>query len=154
MEAYRITQTPFADLAGKGGLYANGRWHSRGRPIVYMSGSRALAVLEALVHTDPEELADDSVLLTVSIPDPLVVQEIGLTELPPNWSRPRHPECVALGDRWLQSAAAAILQVPSALVSEELNVLLNPLHPDAAQVRISAQRSFRFDARLLDPALR
>lgn len=149
MDLFRIVSAPFADLNGKGGFYASGRWHRRGRPIVYTSPSRPLAVLERLVHTDAEEVPDDLVLLTIHVPDDLPIDHIHLASLPPNWTEPLHPACMARGDAWLKAARTPLLRVPSVLVPEEYNLLLNPAHPALDRVRIESQRAFTFDVRLL-----
>jgi RES domain-containing protein len=154
MDLFRITKAPYADLSGKGGLSYPGRWHSRGRPIVYTAASRALSMLEVLVHTDPEGVPDDLVLLTIDVPDNLAIREITLEALPEDWTEPLHPQTMAIGDRWLRAQDTPVLRVPSVLVPEESNLLINPLHPDAAAIEIRAQRDFAFDERLLDAAQR
>lgn len=148
MVLFWITQAPFADLSGKGGLYASARWHTRGRPIVYTASSRALAILERLVHTDPEDIPSNLVLLTVEVPGELSMEQVGSVpiethgELLPAW-------CAAAGDAWLARGETVLLRVPSALVPEEPNFLMNPLHPDSSHLRVSETRSFAFDPRLL-----
>jgi RES domain-containing protein len=154
MLAFRITQAPFADLSGKGGLYASARWHTRGRPIVYTAPTRALSILETLVHTDPDDVPDNLVLLTLELPDGLSVDTLSTAALPADWQAPLHPGCQALGDAWLESGRSAVLRTPCALVPEEANLLLNPLHPEASRIQIVEQRPFAFDERLLDPAAR
>lgn len=154
METFRITSREFADLSGEGGMYASGRWHTRGHPIVYTAGARSLAILEKLVHTNPAELPDDQVLITVDIPDALSSDAISLAAVPASWTTPLDPACMALGDAWLERMDAAVLRVPSALVPEESNYLINPLHPDAGRITITATRPFQFDERLVDPGKR
>lgn len=154
MLAFRITRRPHADLEGTGGLYAAGRWHSRGRPIVYAADSRALAILEALVHTDPEDLPDDLVLLTLEAPDDLAREEVAPATLPGDWCEIMSAECRLIGDAWLSRMNAPLLLVPSVVAPEEHNILLNPAHPDAASIRILYRQDFLFDSRLLDPLRR
>lgn len=154
METFRITASQFADLSGEGGMYASGRWHTRGHPIVYTGGSRSLAILEKLVHTDTEDLPDDQVLIMVQIPDEVAIDTIPLTAVPSTWTAPLDPSCMALGDAWLQRTQTAVLRVPSAIVPEESNYLINPLHPDAGKITIKDIRPFHFDERLVDPGKR
>lgn len=135
-------------------MYASGRWHTRGHPVVYTGGSRSLAILEKLVHTDPEDLPDDQVLLTVDIPDDVATESVALASLPATWTHPLDSACMALGDGWLQRGSAAVLRVPSAAVPEESNYLVNPLHPDAGRITIRADRPFRVDERLVYPRKR
>ena len=154
METFRITSRQYADLSGEGGVYASGRWHTKGHPIVYTGGSRSLAVLEKLVHTDPADLPDDQVLITVEIADDVSFETISLAAVPPSWTTPLDPSCMALGDAWLQRMSAAVLRVPSAVVPEEWNYLINPLQRDAKQVAITHVRPFQFDERLVNPERR
>jgi RES domain-containing protein len=150
MQLFRITKAPRADLSGTGGLYAPGRWHNRGRFIVYSADSRALTILEALVHTDPEELPDNLVLLTIQVPDDLAVEEVEVRTLPADWQQPLHPRCMAIGDAWLAAMRTPLLRVPSVIAHEEHNLLINPAHPDIARIRIQHARDFAFNPRLLD----
>ncbi len=154
MVTFRITSSQYADLSGEGGMYASGRWHTLGHPIVYTGGSRSLAILEKLVHTDPADLPDDQVLITVHIPDALPSEAISLDAVPDTWTMPLDPACMALGDAWLQRMNAAVLRVPSAVVPEESNYLINPLHPDAGRITITATPPFQFDERLVDAGRR
>lgn len=154
MEVFRITKAAHADLSGTGGLYASGRWHSRGRLIVYTADSRAMAILEALAHTDAEDVPDDLVLLTIEVPDDLPRETVGPSDLPTDWREPLHPACIAAGDSWLAAARTALLRVPSVMAHEEHNLLINPAHPDAARIRIHHVRAYVFDARLIDVARR
>jgi RES domain-containing protein len=154
VETFRITSREYADLSGEGGMYASGRWHTQGHPIVYTAGSRSLAILEKLVHTNPAELPDDQVLITVAFPDALSSEAISLDAVPATWTTPLDPACMALGDAWLQRMNAPVLRVPSAVVPEESNYLINPLHPEAGRITIRASRPFQFDERLVDPGKR
>ena len=135
-------------------MYTSGRWHSRGQLIVYTGASRSLTILEKLVHTDPAELPDDQVLITVDIPEDVRVETIALAAVPATWTAPLDSGCMSLGDTWLDRAQAAVLRVPSAIVPEECNYLINPLHADAARITVKDTRAFEFDERLVDPGKR
>lgn len=114
------------------------RWNSPGRPVVYLAEHPALAVLEMRAHLDKpyDELVHDHVLVRVSLPDDLT----DIAEMPED-PRP-------IGDAWLRDARRAVLRVPSVIVREGRNLLLNPRHPLAAEARIEACTPFRFDRRL------
>ena len=142
MLAWRLCREPFADLSGEGARRYSGRWNKPGRPLVYAASSAALAVLEVRVHLDlaPELLPDDYVLLTVDL-DELDVEEV--LDLP--------PDPAVFGDTWLEERRTPVLRVPSVIVPESPNLLLNPLHPDAVAARILRQRRFSFDRRLWLP---
>jgi RES domain-containing protein len=139
-----------ATLEGDGGLRASGRWHGKGRRIVYTSISAATALLEVLVHleVEPGGLPANFKLMRIEVPDEVTVTEITLASLPPDW-RSRQDVTRALGDAWLARAETAALRVPSALISVEHNVLLNPAHPQHAVLRLLSIEEHAFDSRLL-----
>ena len=152
MLLWRIAREPHIDttLEGVGGLLVSGRWHRRGRPILYTSGSAALAALEVLVHVEPLNAPDDLRLLALEFPDDLSIETLDLTLLPKDWrSLPAPVSTQAIGADWLQRRSSLALRVPSVVVPVDSNVLLNPHHPDMNRVRISRNEAFRFDSRLL-----
>ena len=152
VKVWRICRQPFATTAldGVGGLYVGGRWHRRGRPIVYTASSAALAALEVLVHVDPLDAPDDLRLLTLELPDDLLIEPIDVAALSARWSAvPAPDELATLGSDWLASRRSAALSVPSAVIPIERNLLLNPLHPDTLRVRIVGDTAFTFDPRLM-----
>jgi len=137
-----------AGLDGTGGLFAGGRWSKRGHRVVYFSDSPSLAVLEKLVHLDPDFMDDDYLLGAFEIEVTAAVVE-QLTEFPVNWRR-EVASTAACGARWLTANTGSLLSVPSAIVPEQRNFLLNPVHPDAMHLRAKQERRFQFDLRLLD----
>lgn len=142
MLAWRLCRAPFADLTGEGARRYGGRWNAPGRPIVYAASNAALAVLEVRVHLDltPDLLPDDYLLLTIDLGD-LATEEV--TNMP--------ADPAAFGDAWLREQRTAVLQVPSLIVPESSNLLVNPAHPDAARAGVVAKRRFAFDRRLWLP---
>lgn len=150
MQAWRIAREAYRALDGEGARQAGGRWNSVGVPVVYASSTLSLAALEYLVHIDIEDVPDDLVATRIDVPDEAPSLEVQLDELPRDWYRVEdHPACVAIGDRWANAADALLLKVPSAIIPEELNVLINPAHPDAEGLHVSSSRRFAFDPRLL-----
>jgi len=130
--AWRISN--YADLHGLGGLLVGGRWHSAGQPVVYLADHAASAMLEMLVHSELPSLPPGFQLLKVEIPDHCVMQ-LDEAVLEADWRQ--HAELSqAMGDDWLASAPSAVLSVPSALVVDGCNYLLNPRHPDASFCKI------------------
>jgi RES domain-containing protein len=135
------------DLSGTGGQRLPGRWHHIGHPVVYLATSPAAALLEVCVHTSANDIPPSYTLLKVSTPDDLAILQIDLSRLPADW--PNRPELTGnLGTDWLKKSATALLEVPSAIVPETRNILLNPLHPEAAQCKIVATQAYPFDSRL------
>jgi RES domain-containing protein len=134
-------------LDGRGGLLASARWHTRGRPVVYLATTPAGAVVEALVHLElkPNQLPKSYRLLKAEAPDDLI--KMHFSALTADW---RHNETASrtLGDEWLARNQTALLEVPSAILPETSNVLLNPLHPEAAQINVLWHEAYPFDERL------
>jgi RES domain-containing protein len=137
-------------LAGDGGMRASGRWHTRGRRVVYSSESPAAALLEILVHfeIDVRDLPTRYRLLKLRVPDALVVEDLLAPDLPTDWLE-HTDDTRAIGDRWLKEGRSALLRVPSAVVPETFNVLLNPGHAHAARVEVVQVTEHAIDPRLL-----
>jgi RES domain-containing protein len=146
---YRISRAPYADLAGNGARLAGGRWNHPGTAAVYAAENRALAVLEALVHTTPRRIPPDLVLLTITIPEDAAQASWAEEDLPSVWREVGADAARDRGTGWLGARTAALLWVPSAVLPAERNAILNPAHPDHPRARITGQESFAFDARLL-----
>jgi RES domain-containing protein len=137
-----------APLTGEGGMRASGRWHTRGRRIVYCTENPAAALLEILVHLeiDLRDLPTRYRLMKLHAPDDLAVQSA--PDLPADWLE-RTDVTRAIGDKWLHAAAAPLLRVPSAVVPETFNVLLDPAHPQAKQIKVTDVSEHAIDRRLL-----
>ena len=152
MRVWRICRKPYVDIAldGIGGMYTSGRWHNKGHPIVYTATSAALAALEVLVHVDPLTAPTDLRLLAIELPDDLTTEVLELVSLPDGWhSAPAPTALQSLESSWLTSGRTAALNVPSAVINVERNVLLNPRHPQMQRLRILSDEAFSFDTRLL-----
>ena len=137
-------------LSGRGGLFASGRWHPKGRRVVYTSSTLSLAALEILVHTDKDLVPGDLVQVEIELPSDVKKETIEPDALPRNWRRYPAPATLQrMGADWLDRGDTAVLQVPSSVIPHENNHLLNPLHPLAARIRVLTTHRFDFDSRLL-----
>ena len=145
MELWRISN--YADLSGGGGLLAAGRWHTRGKRIVYLADHPASALLEMLVHMDRDLIPATNQLLRVVVADTVAIDRIGNDGLASDW-RTQPGLTRRIGDQWLDRAATAWLQVPSAIIPIGTNFLLNPSHPDAVKFTIAEVINAPFDPRL------
>ena len=137
-------------LAGDGALRTPARWHTRGRRVVYCASSPAAALLEILVHFEIgiQDLPLRYRLLKIEAPDDVHVERVVVDRLPADW--PERTEVTrALGDGWLTGGSTALLSVPSAIVPQTFNVLLNPAHQDAKRVVIVETGEHAIDPRLL-----
>lgn len=139
------------DLSGKGAEATGGRWNRTGVPVVYASESRALACLETIVHlggSDPLPL--NRYLVSIRIPrrlwdaralfDPAA--HVGWDALPAG------KVSLDWGTEWLRTSAALLAQVPSVIVPEEWNFLINPGHPEAVALRAAKIRRWTYDHRV------
>jgi RES domain-containing protein len=139
------------DLSGAGAKATGGRWNAAGAAVVYASQTRALACLETVVHLSAGGLPLNRYLVEVTIPDDLWVdaQTMSPASLPVGWdAEPAGRTSIEFGTSWIRSGASALLVVPSVIVPEESNVLINPLHPDSGRVTAAKVRKWLYDPRL------
>ena len=151
MQVWRLMKTKYAatPFDGEGARLYGARWNSPGNRVAYASGNSALAVLEVLVHMTSGGSLPGYSLVCASLPDSLV-EVIAPADLPVNWdASPVPPEVQAVGDVWLASTRSLALQVPSALVRDSYNILINPEHDDFGRLTIIYSEPFDFDRRLL-----
>jgi RES domain-containing protein len=137
----------YADLSGAGGLHQSGRWHHRGRPIVYLAESPAGALLEALVHIEaasPADMPSSYQLLEVEVPDEAEIVDANLTiDALHQLSLTRR-----CGNAWLAGGTTLLMRVPSVVVGRTHNLLFNPAHPMTARCRVLSIARHPFDLRL------
>jgi len=109
----------------------------------------SLAALELLVHVDRDLLPSDLVQIEIDLPDDLPLEQIKAARLPSTWRRYPAPAALQrIGAAFVERGKTAVLRVPSAVIPDEDNCLLNPAHPAIAGVKIVGRRSFVLDARL------
>jgi RES domain-containing protein len=140
----------YLDLSGEGGRSASARWHTEGRRVVYLAENPASALLERIVQlTDRKEdggLPLFYQLLKVTVPEESTIKSLNALA-PTDW-RERTDFTRSIGDAWLASLETSLARVPSAIVPQTWNYMLNPEHPAASQVRIDEIIKERFDNRL------
>jgi RES domain-containing protein len=150
LAAWRIVKAAHADRAftGEGAQRVGGRWNSPGVPVVYASEHKSLAVLEMLVHLDPRD-APRYVTFRLEF-DEALVERRPADRLPSGWREEMPARAARLvGDAWVRAGRSAVLAVPSALIPEELNYLLNPAHPDFKRIALGKPTPLVLDPRLL-----
>ena len=139
------------DVSGLGAARTGGRWNSPGRSVIYSSRSVALAYLESLAHLG-RQIPRDRFLVRIIVPDKVWNQALWLKEreLPKAWrAEPAGIGSMQFGDKWLTSRKSALLCLPSVIVPEDTNVLINPEHEDAHSVHARVERQLLFDPRVL-----
>lgn len=150
MQFWRICRQRYAAAAatGEGARRYGGRWNSPGTSLVYASTSLALAAVETFVNLEPNLRPDDLVSIAGKIADSLPIEKLEVTSLPARWNTLRDESLRPFDDNWVRSASSVALWVPSAAIPGEWNLLLNPAHPDFAQLRFEAPQPFDFDLRM------
>src|SRR5579863_1182400 len=150
MRIWRICRERYAaeSFNGNGARLFGGRWNSPGTPMVYASSSLALAAIELFVHLEPNQQPADLVSVAAMLPDGEPAQRLEPEQLPPAWWTDEFEPLRALGDRWIREKTSLAIEVPSAALRMEWNVLVNPLHPKIADLKIDAPQPFHFDARM------
>jgi RES domain-containing protein len=150
VEAWRICKSRYASTAfdGEGARQYGGRWSSVGTRVVYSAGSRSIAILETLTRLESIVPLPAFVIVSAGF-DPSLVERLDPGDLAANWRvQPPSPVTQVLGDAWVESGRSAVLKVPSVVVPEESNFLINPAHQDFRKVRIGRPQPLEIDPRL------
>ncbi len=151
MFVYRITKKEHSALDGRGGLYGPGRWHEKGNLVIYTSEHASLAAWEKIVHVASfENLPSDLLLVKIEIPDGIQIQTVPQKILTKGWDGyPFANETVNYGTSFLQKKEYLALKVPSVIIPDEFNVILNPLHQDIHVCKVINTTQFVFDSRII-----
>lgn len=150
MQAWRIAKRAYAlDLSGTGARITGGRWNSPGVAAIYAGMTAEIAAMEKLVHTS-DLLPKDLVLAAIKLPDDAnLYMRLAAKDLPDGWDAlPSSAAAISIGDNFLLNLKHLGLFVPSAIMPEATNLVLNPNHPAFGSVTISVVRPFEFDSRL------
>lgn len=147
MLIYRIALTKYASSLKASGRAA--RWNPNEVNMIYTASSRSLACLENVVHRSQAGLNQLFSVMNIEVNDKIKKAVIRLNDLPPDW-RDFHqmPYTQHLGQKWINAGRSAILQIPSSIIEEEVNYLINPAHADFRYVRLLRTDAFVFDRRI------
>lgn len=150
-EAWRIVKKRHVQSAfdGEGARLYGGRWNSPGTSVIYASESRALCLLEVLAGIRSVTPLDAYLIIPIRFDDSLVAR-VEPGDLPSEWRNSPPPASTQhVGDRWAEEHGSVILRVPSSIVPDEYNYLINPSHPDFAHIEIGTPEELSIDSRLL-----
>ena len=149
MRLWRLSRRQDAlDKLCAGAAQFGGRWNPTGIPALYCGTSIALCSLEKFVHIGTAPFPP-LVLVAVDMPDGSPLYTPSIAELPIGWdTMPTSAAAASFGGAWLASRSKLAMIVPSAIVSEESNVVINTRHPDYAHVALTVVRPFTFDGRM------
>lgn len=151
MHLFRVAKTVYiGDLSGAGPRQYGGRWNHKGTAVIYTAETRSLVTLEYLVHVPLSYEPLGLSIATLIVPDGASVRELCPSELPDDWNRFPAPSRLAdLGSEWVRGNESLLLRVPSAVVDDEFNLVINPGHPEMANVSIENVTPYAFDERLV-----
>jgi RES domain-containing protein len=149
MLLYRIGHTMYANnLTGEGARINGGRWNDKGIPCIYTATTRALALLEYTCHVKKHLIPRDLSFVTYEVPDHSI-EIFVVSQLPGNWKHWPHPkEARDFGTAFLKKSKYLLYRLPSVVIEEEMNYIINPLHPDMNQVRIVEVKDYAYDLRI------
>jgi|SRR5690554_871206 len=149
MKIYRITREKYAEKLEASGR--ENRWNKEKQYVVYASSSRSLATLELVAHRNAIMEGVRYNTIIIHVPEYLdFVVEVDITKLPRNWHLLENKYVTQeLGSDWYVNKSSPILRVPSAIIKEEYNYVLNTLHPDFSKIKIESVEDFNWDIRLL-----
>jgi RES domain-containing protein len=148
MEIYRLVLTKYASELFASGV--EGRWNKQGEYVVYGSTTRALALLENLVHRRHLGLNVSFTLLTLELPERTLLETIHSKNLSKNWQSSNNYKLCQLATRsWFESNKALVIKVPSSIVPEEYNVMINATHTQFRRIKVKSKQEFSVDERLV-----
>jgi RES domain-containing protein len=147
MIVYRCSMAKWAkDLSGQGAFMFGGRWNSPGTYLIYAAENNVLAALEIALRIPLEDISKDYVMTPIEIPDDATV---AVPTVPKNWYM-NQESTKALGDDFVAKGKHLLMKVPSALISDSYNYLINPKHEAMKKVKALEPKSILFDKRLMD----
>jgi RES domain-containing protein len=149
MIVFRLTKTMYAaDISGEGARLVGGRWNAAGTPVLYTASSRALCLHELLVHLPGGQIPKNYSMVVLHIPD-IIIRQINTQQLAKDWKAyPSDGSTIKIGQAILQENHFPVIKVPSAVIPEESNYLINPKHPLYKEVEVIDILPFSFDKRL------
>jgi RES domain-containing protein len=144
---FRLHSALFPGNSGMGAALYGGRWNRIGTEVIYASQSASLAALEVLVHYSV--LPKDHVLTEIQVPDTLAILRIERDRLPDGWdAESPMPATQDIGEIWVREGRHALLSVPSSIIPNERNFIINPAHPAFVEIGFLPPLHFHFDPRL------
>ena len=149
MIVYRIGRTKYAhDLTGEGARLNGGRWNHKLTPCIYTSQSRALALLEYTVNVNIDDIPRALSFTIFDIPADNILA-LKAEDLPGNWTDAPAPRSTRdFGTALFKKGEYGVIKIPSAVIPDEFNYLVNPMHRDIATCKIVDISDFVYDVRI------
>jgi len=151
MKVYRIAKRQYInDLTGEGARLYGGRWNKKGTRILYTAESRSLATVEYLVHVPLQIMPEDLYIAEIEVPE-VLTEIVEIESLDNNWTEyPSPVSLIEIGEEWKRNNRSLCLRVPSAVIKNEWNILINPDHKEFKKVTILSIEEYEFDSRLIN----
>lgn len=147
MLVFRIVHKKYSDSLFASGL--EGRWNSEGKKVLYTAESISLAYLETMAHRKGLGFNRDFKIMIIKIPNTSDFKIVDSGDLPKHWRDFRnYSACQKIGDAWFEEREKLILKVPSAVVPENYNIVINTFHKDFSKVKLIDILDFEPDDRL------
>jgi RES domain-containing protein len=149
MELFRISLDKYAGALTPSG--AANRWNLAGQMVLYTGSSRSLSTLELVVHRGAIQLKEKYRVMVISVADEdHLVRQVQLRELPRNWrTMAAYPILQQIGSGWYTKQGSLVLKIPSAVITQEYNYLINVTHPDFGnKVNLIRTEGYFWDDRL------
>lgn len=149
MEVFRISHQKHAQNLTSSGF--SNRWNLRNEYVIYTGSSRSLSTLEMVVHRSSIRQAPEYEMMIISMPDEESLYErVQIKDLPSNWQKLKnYPVTQQIGSDWYKNQRSLILKVPSAIISQEFNYVINTNHPlFEEKVKLVRNENYFFDGRL------
>ncbi len=149
--AWRLDKAKYVkdSFSGQGARLLGGRWNRRGTAVIYTSESLPLALLEKFVHLGLNGVKIKFVYFSLEIPDEVDIETVSASRLPKDWKhQPPLDSTQKIGTDWVNRGSSAVLKVPSILVPDACNYLLNPAHPDFKKILIEKPKPITLDPRM------
>jgi RES domain-containing protein len=148
MEVFRVSSTKYSKELTASGKAA--RWNKDGEFVIYTGETRSLAMLENIVHKSIQTGLDYETMI-LSIADlEGVFSRKKISDLPSNWRDiSAYSKLQDIGSKWYHSKESLVLQVPSVIVPQEFNYIINANHPEFKNhIILVRQEEFVLDNRL------
>lgn len=149
MEVFKICRAKYSDSLNASG--AANRWNKKDEFVIYAGSNRSLSALELIIHRSAITITNPYKLLVISIKEKTLITEVAIEKLPGNWkSMEAYVALQEIGSKWYNSLESLILKVPSVLISQEYNYIINTKHPlFYKNVALKSTEDFIWDKRLL-----
>lgn len=150
MEVFRITKIDYASKITSSG--SENRWNYKGQNVVYTGSSRSLSTLELIVHKSSIIPKIEYKVMVISISDhDHLIKQIQIKDLPGNWRKmSAYSELQKIGSKWYENQVTLVLKVPSAVIPNEYNYVINAEHPDFSDnIQLVQLEDYFWDKRLI-----